>query len=293
MTTQLLQSLTETVDEFDVAVLDQWGVLHNGSVPYAHAAEAMVELSRHGKEIVIVSNSGKRAALNLDRISRMGLPAHLISTVVTSGEALWQDLAEERLALNGKAPACFYPVCGQPGDASAWAGDNDRIRFADTLNESLDAILLMGLPGGTATHEFDPLFKQAVTGRIPLICSNPDRTAPGANGLTASPGVLADRYLNMGGSVTWYGKPHAAIYRAVTRSFPNTPANRFLMVGDSMEHDVGGAQNMGFRSALIREGIHTGDFDGCDTDDKVLAALARLAEAKNVAAPDISLNLLK
>ena len=84
MTTQLLQSLTETVDEFDVAVLDQWGVLHNGSVPYAHAAEAMVELSRHGKEIVIVSNSGKRAALNLDRISRMGLPAHLISTVVTS-----------------------------------------------------------------------------------------------------------------------------------------------------------------------------------------------------------------
>ena len=47
--TRFIQSIREILDTFDVAVLDQWGVLHNGSVPYPHAAEAITLLHEHGK----------------------------------------------------------------------------------------------------------------------------------------------------------------------------------------------------------------------------------------------------
>ena len=90
--TRFIQSTREILDTFDVAVLDQWGVLHNGSVPYPHAAEAIALLQERGKHIVILSNSGKRSAINLERIADMGLPTEHISDVVTSGEALRDDL---------------------------------------------------------------------------------------------------------------------------------------------------------------------------------------------------------
>ena len=43
-----------------------------------------------------------------------------------------------------------------------------------------------------------------------------------------------------------------------------------LMVGDSLEHDIGGAQNVGFSSALVRGGVHSNAFAGslqeCELD---------------------------
>ena len=43
---------------YDVWLCDVWGVLHNGFRCYASANEAMRMLHAHGKEIVILSNSG-------------------------------------------------------------------------------------------------------------------------------------------------------------------------------------------------------------------------------------------
>ena len=103
-------------------------------------------------------------------------------------------------------------------------------------------------------------FDKALADRIPVICSNPDKESPRAVGLVISPGHLADRFAAMGGEVIWYGKPHAAIYNAVQRAHANVQPNRFLMVGDSLEHDIGGAQNVGFASALVRSGVHSNDF---------------------------------
>ena len=52
------------MSEFDVAVLDQWGVLHDGTTPYPHAIGATKMLTDHGKQMTVVSNSGKRSAFN-------------------------------------------------------------------------------------------------------------------------------------------------------------------------------------------------------------------------------------
>ena len=287
--TRFIQNIAEIFDAFDVAVLDQWGVLHNGSVPYPHAADAIAMLHEHGKHIVILSNSGKRAEVNLRRIASMGLPTKQVSAVVTSGEALRDDLVNSRLVINEKTPRRIFPICGKPGDAEEWRGDASKIEISPTCDKHIDCIMLMGLPDGSAPDTHDNIFTQAVKHQIPLICSNPDKTSPRAGGLVISPGALADRYASMGGEVIWYGKPYLPVYRAVMRCQPNLTASRFLMVGDSLEHDIAGAQRAGFGTAWVRGGIHNGAFDGLEDAAELASLTNRLASESDAQPPDFSL----
>ena len=288
--TRFIQSISEILDTFDVAVLDQWGVLHNGSVPYPHAADATTMLQEHGKHIVILSNSGKRAATNLKRIADIGLPAEHVSDVVTSGEALRDDLLASRLVINGKTPRTIFPICVRTGDAEAWRGDAATIQITHTCDESVDCIMLMGLPDGSSLDVHDDTFQQAVALNIPLICSNPDKTSPRADGLVVSPGALADRYAGIGGQVIWYGKPDLPVYQAVMRCRPEFKPSRFLMIGDSLEHDIAGAQRAGFSTAWIRGGIHADAFDGSENVSKLGSITTELAKQKDAQLPDFSLH---
>ena len=248
-------------------------------------------LQARGKEVFVLSNSGKRSDLNLNRIGKIGLPVETISWVVTSGEALWQDVNESRIRVAGQIPKRFYPICGHPDDPKVWAsGSNAEI--SDEIDPSRDAILLMGLTDDTGETEYDGAFQQALEFKVPLICSNPDKTSPRADRFVMSPGALADRYAAMGGEVIWYGKPHAPVFQAVMRCRPELAANRFLMVGDSLEHDIAGGQNVGFKTAFVRGGIHTSDFPNSAGNDQIEATLRSLAKQNRIQPPDFSLNML-
>ena len=287
--TRFIQSISEILETFDVAVLDQWGVLHNGSAPYPQAADAIAMLQEQGKHIVILSNSGKRADVNLKRIADMGLPAEHISGAVTSGEALRNDLLSGRLTINGKTPRTIFPICGKAGDAETWRGDASEIQITHTCDDSVDCIMLMGLPDGSSSEVHDDTFNKARELSIPLICSNPDKTSPRTGGLVISPGALADRYAKLGGQVIWYGKPYRPVYEAVMRCFPDIEPSRFLMVGDSLEHDIAGAQRVGFSGVWVRGGIHADAFDGSEDTNKLGSITHELAQGKGAQPPDFSL----
>ena len=287
----LIDSLEEVLESFDILVLDQFGVLHNGSICYATACEAMKMLHARGKEIFILSNSGKRADLNLKRIEKMGLPMETISRVITSGEALWQDVNESRIRVAGRIPKHLYPICGHPDDPTLWASGSN-VQITDRIDPSCDAILLMGLPDNTGDKAYDATFQQALEFDLPLICSNPDKTSPRADRFVMSPGALADRYEEMGGEVIWYGKPHAPGFQAVMRYRPELAPSRFLVVGDSLEHDIAGGQNVGFKTTLVRGGIHTSDFANLAGNDQIKATLRSLAEQHRISPPDFSLKIL-
>lgn len=287
--TTLIHSLQEILPEFDVAVLDQWGVLHDGTTPYPHAIEAIRMLADHGKELVVVSNSGKRSELNRRRMQRIGLPMHLVGDVVTSGEALWDDIRRGQLVADGNVPGRLFPICAKFQDAVDWSSGCDTIELRDRLDENVDAIMLMGLSDEAKEDDYDEEFDNAIANGIPVICSNPDKASPRDSGLVISPGHLADRFLRMGGEVIWYGKPHVAIYNAVGRTYPTVPVDRFLMIGDSLEHDIGGAQNAGFTSALVRSGVHSNDFRSEWENGELKKAIDQLSTSAAVRPPTFSL----
>lgn len=283
--TQLLDSIETIADKFDAIVLDQWGVLHDGTTPYRGAIGALTTLAAKGTRLAVLSNSGKRADLNAQRIAAKGFSNDLFGCVMTSGEALWQDAAAGKLQGNQA-----YVVAANPNDAVQWALGLD-LNFVTDLAKA-DFVLIMGLPEGDAAptaQSLNDLCNAILARGIPTYCSNPDRASPRAGGrLVISPGALAHDIADAGGRVTFYGKPHAPVFRAIEAAMNVTP-DRCLMVGDSLEHDIAGATNAGWHTLFIRGGIHASLFETGDT----AAALATLAATKGVQAPNFSLQSLR
>ena len=52
---------------------------------------------------------------------------------------------------------------------------------------------------------------------LPAICCNPDKLMLTPGGLAPAPGAIASLYEELGGKVTWIGKPYPAIYRHAAR----------------------------------------------------------------------------
>lgn len=276
---QQIASLTDIAGQFDAIVLDQWGVLHDGSAPYPRAIETLRSLKASGARLAVLSNSGKRSAPNAARITAMGFDDDLFETVMTSGEALWLDIEAGRVVHRS-----LYPITRAAGDAEGWA-DGLNIALTNALDDA-DAILLMGLPDGATEGAYAELLAKAKARDMPLLCTNPDRASPRADGVTVvSPGALAHAYKDDGGDVQFYGKPHGPVFDAVAQSLGTT---RLLMIGDSLEHDIAGGYAAGWSTLFIQGGLHAAAFDGTDPN----TVITRLALAENAPHPTYSMTQL-
>ena len=85
----------------------------------------------------------------------------------------------------------------------------------------------------------------------------------------------------MGGNCKYFGKPYAGHFKACLREM-GLDANRVCHVGDSLQHDILGANEANIANVFISGGIHCDYFD-CDigeipTED----SLASLFEEEGV-----------
>jgi HAD superfamily hydrolase (TIGR01459 family) len=243
--TQCINSLAQIAQKYDAIIFDQWGVLHDGSCAYAGAIDCLVGLAEAGHSLSVLSNSGKRAAPNAKRISDMGFSNGLFNQIMTSGEALWHDIDQGKIAQD---------------DALAWA---EGLRIALTDLHNAQAVPLMGLPDAAKLADWQPVLDQAFAADLPIYCSNPDQHALWADGLVISAGALARAYSQRSGRVIYYGKPHRPVFQALSASLK---AQRFLMVGDSLDHDIADAQAVGWDSVLIQKGLYASAFSNADHD---------------------------
>ena len=276
--TQEITRIAQLADRYDAIVFDQWGVLHDGSSPYSGAVAALTELTQSACRLAVLSNSGKRSAPNAARISAMGFQAVDFDEVMTSGEALWRDIAEGRVG-----EQFFYAIERDLGDAASWAAGLD-ITFSDL--GTAQAVLLMGLPDGSKLADWTPVLETALSRGLPVYCSNPDRKSPRADGLVISPGALGFAYKDMGGDVSFYGKPHKPVFTALENALGT---KRLLMVGDSLEHDISGAKAAGWDSLFVAGGLYAAHFEGAEKS----AAMAKLLEDTGMPAPTYMIGELR
>ena len=68
-------------------------------------------------------------------------------------------------------------------------------------------------------------------------------------------GAIAEIYKKMGGEVIIKGKPDISIYVKSTESL-GIDKTRTIAIGDSLFHDIKGANNMNYDSMIIANGIH-------------------------------------
>jgi HAD superfamily hydrolase (TIGR01459 family) len=107
--------------------------------------------------------------------------------------------------------------------------------------------------------DYLPDLEQWAKRDVNLHCLNPDRLVIRGGVPEACAGAIADLYDGLGGHVTWYGKPHEAIYRHALQRAGNPQPREVLAIGDGLQTDVLGAAKMGFDVIFVSGGIHSGE----------------------------------
>jgi HAD superfamily hydrolase (TIGR01459 family) len=233
-----IQGLNEIAKNFDAMLIDQFGVIHDGKKLYPGAAEVLAELDALDIPVIVMTNSGKRAASNVQRIVSMGIQRSHFVDCVSSGEVAFQSLDVKRAFLIGKASEDY---------------GFDGVEFVERPEDAEVMLILGSNAPATSLDDYRKLFKGLT---LPAICCNPDKLMLTSSGLQPAPGAIATVYEDMGGQVTWIGKPYPGIYHHALARL-STPS-RVLCIGDSAEHDVGGGRAAGLATLLVQQGISEG-----------------------------------
>lgn len=237
-----IRGLADIAGHYDGMLIDQFGVLHDGGKLYPGSLGVLAELKALGIPVAVMTNSAKRAAPNVTRITQMGIPRDYFVDAVSSGEVAY-DL------LRGSAAKRAF-VIGRKGDDYGF----DMFELV-ARPEDADILLILGSDAPrTSLEDYGRLLKGVTA---PAVCCNPDKLMLTSSGLQPAPGAIAALYESQGGEVRWIGKPYRDIYDYALRLIGKP--QRVLCVGDSAEHDVAGGRGAGLATLLIRTGVSEGE----------------------------------
>lgn len=233
---------------FDGFVIDLWGVIHDGQNPYEGAADCVKKLKSENKKIWFLSNAPRRAARAAEGLQRFGVTRDCYDGIMTSGEMAFS------LLTNGKDPRFSgwgknYLFIGPERDK----GLMDESNFTATDVAKAGFVLNVGFDDDILELDhYLPMLAAAAKRKLPMICTNPDRIIVRLDG---SPfpcaGLLADEYEKLGGEVHHIGKPFADVYNHCLERM----SGNILAVGDNLDTDILGANQLKLPSVLVTGGI--------------------------------------
>ncbi len=249
-----IKSIEEIINDYDNFIIDQWGVMHDGTFGYDHALNSINILNSNDKNLFIISNSSKRSKTSIDRLPKLGFKKNSFLNTVTSGEMIWQLLKEKYLDDKNKKN-CFHIYDKEKEDGLDFR-DGLNFNFVEKVEES-DLILACTPFINLQPIEYIPLLEVAYKKEITMYCANPDfeTVESNTNNNVFCMGAIGEIYKKMGGNVIIKGKPDVSIYTETTNQI-NLEKKRTVAIGDSLFHDIQGANNFEIDSVLVKSGIH-------------------------------------
>ncbi len=282
--TQFCEGISDISDSYAGFILDQWGVLHDGNKPYDGVIECLKELRARKKHVIILSNSGKRAEINKERLKKVGIGPSLYDQIVTSGEMTWQGIFEQNEGFFVGLGKKVY-VISRGGDRSIVDGLD--VKVVEDVNDA-DFMIISGADAPEKTLEdYEPALKAAVRKQLTALCANPDSRGVMGSQNIMGPGTLARRYQDFGGVVHYIGKPHQPIYKHCIKILQEKSIypGQTIMIGDSITHDILGGSLANIDTCLVRTGLHEAQFTNATTPASMDKALTILANQYNNVRP--------
>ena len=256
------ERLRDVVGGAEVLLSDIWGVVHNGLAAFPDACQALHSFRQQGGTVILITNAPRPADSVQRQLRKLKVADEIYDAIVSSG-----DLTR-------------HFVADHPGQKMFWIGperDSSIYRGLDPVLaplEQADYIVCTGLfdDETESAENYRAMLLQARERRLTLICANPDIVVERGDRLIYCAGAVAELYLELGGEVIFYGKPHRPIYEraiamAAERRGRAVELNDVLAIGDSVRTDLAGAQSFGIDCLFITRGIHSEEFEGIDQLD--------------------------
>lgn len=275
--TSFTQNLIQSYDAF---ILDQFGVLHDGSTSLKGAVACLQEMHKQGKRLVILSNTSAPSQAALQRLPKFGIEPNWFQAMITSGEEaskyvktkyknkkalfLTWDASDANNPRLTALPSVFLEHCGGITVAES-VQDADFVLFHGSevwfRGNEMPSLPLDFIETGCTDTVVDAILQDCVARQLSAVCANPDFCVRTPTGGTAyMPGKLAARYIELGGKCKIFGKPHAEHFEACVQAFGRIDRSRICHVGDSLHHDISGAQACGLDSIFCASsGIHANE----------------------------------
>ena len=254
MTTKFCQGISDISDSYSGFIIDQWGVLHDGEKVFDGVVECLKELKSRNKFIIILSNSGKTADANKERLKKMGIGPSLYDVIMTSGEMTFQGLkAQDDGVFKNLGKKCY--LISRGGDTSIVDGID--IQLVEDINDA-EFLIISGSDAPEKTiGDYEPVLRKAAQKRLKALCANPDSQAITAMGAVMGPGTIAQRYKDFGGVVHYIGKPHQPIFQHCLKILQQKDIfpGQTVMIGDSMAHDIAGGAMANIDTCLVKIGL--------------------------------------
>ncbi len=258
-----IEGLMNIIDQYDLYILDQWGVMHNGVKGYEHAIKCVNKLYHKKNKLIIISNSSKRKETSIKRLPELGFDPSCFIEVMTSGEMIWQSLRKQNCDFTRNIKKnCYHIYDKSKEDGKYYINGLDKFNFVNKIDDA-DFILGCTPTFGSNTIDYIPLLTKALEKKLPFICANPDYESIESDDdkPILCMGTIAELYKSLGGEIFILGKPSIDIYIESTKKIQNLDKSKILAIGDSMYHDIKGANLFGVDSLLITSGIHHSSFD--------------------------------
>lgn len=243
-----IKNIFSVIDDYDVFLFDLWGVIVEGTTTYPNVVNNINLLSQK-KQVFYISNAPRAAISSYSILMSWGLNLEP-SSVITSGEIARSMLINSENVLNIKQPIIYHLGKNRNSDIINDLG----LIICEDIKEANILLLTLYRDEGEDLDEFDEILEFAANNNITTICANPDQIIPNLGAMRYCSGYFAYKLEKFGGKVIYTGKPRPLIYDKILQQISSTPKNRILMIGDTLETDIYGANNVGIHSALVLTG---------------------------------------
>jgi len=240
-----LNHLAEIYKNYDTYIIDLWGVIHNGVELNHKAVETVKNLTRSKKKIVFLSNAPRPSKDVKNFLKELKMEDVYLQNIMTSGEAAM-------LALQKESYGKFFYHLGPERDNSVFF----RIKENKTTLEKCSFILCTGLFDDKEENldYYKNLLNKHITKK--LICTNPDLTVHRGDVEEYCAGSIAKIFESLGGETIYFGKPYKEIYKMCFDK-----GEKVVAIGDNLNTDIKGANNMKIDSIFISNGVHRSEFN--------------------------------
>ena len=225
-------------------------MVHNGKTPTLTAVAALETYRASHGPVILLTNAPRLAGDIRAQFDRIGVSHKCYDAIVTSGEATRADLA----ARASGVPSLPIFNLGPDRDKATYEG----LPVSLVSPEEAQLVLCTGLFNDEVEgpDDYTALLERFAIRGLPFLCANPDVTVRRGNDILYCAGAIARRYEEMGGAVTYFGKPYGPIFenaQAVARKLG--AARRPLVIGDGLATDIRGANLAGLDALFIVGGL--------------------------------------
>lgn len=222
-------------------LIDMDGVVYRGSELIPGAIEFIGLLTSQNIPFMFMTNNSQRTPMDIaTRLQRMGFPVDQ-NHVYTSAQATAAYLAQQK-------PNATAYVIGEGGLLTAL----DKVGIA-IVDHNPDYVVVG--EGRTGSAEIYDKAVQMVIDGARLISTNMDPNCPTQNGgIRPGCGAITKLIEEASGFKAFSpGKPNPFMFRAARKRLGLTTGET-IMIGDTMETDILGATQLGFRAILVLSG---------------------------------------